>query len=67
MTKERDTFMVAAQSSRERLRKAENGATGEMTGDESEIRSLGGGCAPDSVAQNALRALIKVSVWKVVS
>ena len=59
--------MVAAQSPREGLRKTESGANGELKGDESEIRSLGGGCAPDSVAQNALRAPIEVSVWKVVS
>ena len=67
MTREMEAFMVVAQSPREGLRKAESGANSELTGDESDIRSLGGGCAPYSVAQNALRALIGVSVWKVIS
>jgi hypothetical protein len=42
------------------------GVTGEMTGEESEIGSLSGGCAPDFVARDASTAPIEVLVWKVI-
>ena len=46
---------------------AENGATDESTGGESEIRSLSWGCAPGFVARDASTEPIEVLVWKIIS
>ena len=60
LKKETETFEVTARSPRERQGLAEIGVTGELTGDESEIGSLGGGCAPDFVARGASTEPIEV-------
>ena len=63
LTKEMETFAVAARSPREGPGIADIGATDELTGSENEMGSLGDGRAADFVAQDASTDL----VWKAIS
>ena len=60
LKKETETFEVTARSPKEGRGMAEIGVTDELTGDESEIGSLGWGCAPDFVAKGASIGPIEV-------
>ena len=60
LKKETETFEVTARNPREGQGLAGIGVTGELTWDESEIGSLGGGCAPGFVARGASTEPIEV-------